>query len=102
MVGVQMGKSKGKKSKTRRKLRKNVRERGKTSLEKVIQEFSEGTRVSIEIDPGVTKGQPHPKFHGRTGIITGKQGRAYVVDIKEGNKSKEVIARPEHLKKVKD
>lgn len=94
--------SKGKRSKTRKKLRKKVREKGKISTQKVIQNFPIGSKAAIKINPSVTEGQPHPKFHGKTGVISSKQGKAYVVDIREGNKKKKVISRPEHLEKVED
>lgn len=93
-----MPKSKGKKSKTRSKLSKNIKEKGKQSIQKIIQDFPTGSKAVIKIDPSVMKGQPHPKFHGRTGIIKEEQGKAYVVKIKDENKK--VISRPEHLEKV--
>lgn len=95
-----MGKSKGKRSKTRKKLRKNIRERGKLSTSKIIQDFPIDSKARIKINPSVPQGQPHAKFHGETGVITGKQGKAYVLKIKNGNKYKKVIAKPEHLEKV--
>lgn len=97
-----MTKTKGKRSKTRKKLRKNVRKRGKSSTKKAIQSLSSGSKVSIKIEPSVAKGQPHPKFHGKTGTISGKQGKNYVINIKDGNKTKKVISRPEHLERVED
>ena len=33
-----------------------------------------------------------------TGEIIGKKGQAYIVSLKDGNKSKELIVRPDHLK----
>lgn len=94
-------KSKGKRSKTRQKLRKHVRERGKPPIKNITQDFSEGDRVSIKINPSVPDGEPHPKFHGNIGTIIGKQGQSYIIDIKEGGKSKKVISRPEHLARMK-
>lgn len=44
------------------------------------------------------KGQPHPRFHGKTGKITDKKGKAYIVSLTDGNKAKELIIRPDHLK----
>lgn len=96
-----MAKSKGKRSKTRKKLRKNIKDRGKIPARKMVQDFSSGTKVSIKINPGVPDGQPHPKFHGKTGTISGEQGRAYVVAIREGNKNKKVISGPEHIERLK-
>lgn len=97
-----MTKTKGKRSKTRKKMRKNIRERGKSSTKKVGQNFSPGSKASIKIDPSVLKGQPHPKFHGKTGTVSDKQGKNYVISIKDGNETKKVISGPEHLERVKD
>lgn len=99
-MAIFMVKSKGKRSKTRKKLRKSIKERGKSPAEKTIQDFSVGTKVSIKINPSVMEGQPHPRFYGETGTISGKQGRAYVVNVKKGSKNKKVISRPEHLERV--
>ncbi len=95
-----MGKSKGKRSKTRKKMRKNIKERGKVPTLKTIQNFKKGEKASIKINPSIHQGQPHTKFHGRVGTILGKQGKSYMVKIKEGNKAKKIIVRPEHLQKV--
>jgi large subunit ribosomal protein L21e len=43
---------------------------------------------------------PHRRFQGKTGIITGIQGRAYIVSVKDGNMKKTVVARPEHLRPI--
>ncbi|MBS3814987.1 MAG: 50S ribosomal protein L21e [Hadesarchaea archaeon] len=96
-----MVKSKGKRSKTRKKLRKKVREKGKLSTQKVIQKFEPSMKVSIDIDPSITAGQPHAKFHGKTGHIKERRGRGYVVEVRDGKSKKKVISRPEHLKLVK-
>ncbi|KUO41902.1 MAG: 50S ribosomal protein L21 [Hadesarchaea archaeon YNP_N21] len=92
--------SKGYRSKTRGKLTKHVRERGLSPVSKVIQNFTEGTKVAIIIDPSVVKGQPHPRYHGRIGIVREKRGRAYLVEVKDGGNIKKLISGPEHLKKV--
>jgi large subunit ribosomal protein L21e len=65
---------------------------------KSLQNFSPGDRVVILLEPSQVKGMPHPRFHGKTGVIKEKRGRAYVVEVKEGDKVKTVISRPEHLK----
>ena len=66
-------------------------------LEK-LQKFEEGDLVHITINPSIQKGQPHPRFHGKTGKITDKKGKAYIVSLTDGNKAKELIIRPDHLK----
>lgn len=95
-----MGKSKGQRSKSRKKLRKNVRDRGKLPTRKIIQEFPIGSKVTIILDPSVARGRPHPKFHGKTGVTTERRGKAYEVEVKDGNSIKKVISRPEHLRLV--
>ncbi|AAM02873.1 50S ribosomal protein L21e [Methanopyrus kandleri] len=90
--------SKGFRSRTRKKLRKKPRERGLSPLGPMTQEFEEGQKVHIVIDPSVHKGMPHPRYHGRTGEVVGRQGRAYIVKIRDGGKEKKLIVYPEHLK----
>jgi large subunit ribosomal protein L21e len=43
---------------------------------------------------------PHLRFHGKTGTVIGNQGRAFVLAVKDGDKIKTVLARPEHMRKV--
>ena len=93
-------KAKGYRARTRSLLRKKPRERGKIGLSKVLHEYKPGEKVVIKIDSSVHKGMPHRRYHGRTGVITDKRGRAYVIEVTQGDATKEIIARPEHLKPV--
>ncbi len=93
-----MRRSRGFKSKTRYKLKKTIREGRTNPITKHIQTFDENDLVHIIIDPSIHKGQPHPRFHGRTGKVADKRGQAYIVEINDGNKAKKLIVRPEHLK----
>jgi len=90
----------GYRRKTRSKLRKNIREKGKIAIRNFFQSFDEGERVNLVMEPGVQRGMFHPRFHGRTGIVTRKQGNSYYIKIKDGNKEKAVIVHPVHLKKA--
>ena len=90
-------KSHGLRIKSRYKLKKKVREKG-IKIRRALQEFEVGQRVHIIIDSSVQKGMPHPRFHGRTGVVIGVRGRSYLVEITDGGKKKTIIARPEHLK----
>ena len=54
-----------------------------------MQRFEDGDLVHITINPSIQKGQPAPRFHGKTGKVTGQKGKAYIVSLKEGNKAKE-------------
>ena len=88
----------GSRRKTRHKLKKGIRERGLSTITKAIQEFKIGQRVHITIDPSVHDGIPHPSFHGRTAKVTGRRGRAYLLEVRDGNTFKELIVCPQHLK----
>ena len=89
----------GLRRKSRHKLKKNIRTRGKLSLSRFFQKFKEGEKVTLITNPTVQKAQPLLRLHGKTGIITKKQGSCYYVKIKDHNKTKEIITHPIHLKK---
>jgi large subunit ribosomal protein L21e len=91
-------KSHGFRARTRSLMSKNIREKGLGSLSAVLIDYEEGQRVNIVIDPGVHKGMPHRRYHGRTGVVQGIRGRAVVVDVGLGNATKTLIIRPEHLR----
>lgn len=91
----------GQRKKTRYKYRKDLRKRGIAPVTSIIQEFEEGQKVHVVVDSSVQKGMPHRRFHGRTGTIIGKQGRAWVLEISDGRSNKTVVARPQHLKPQK-
>lgn len=91
----------GQRKKTRYKYKKDLRKRGMAPVTSIIQEFEEGQKVHVVVDSSVQKGMPHRRFHGRTGQIIGKQGRAWVLEINDGRSIKTVVARPQHLKPQK-
>ncbi|MDR2966627.1 MAG: 50S ribosomal protein L21e [Methanobacteriaceae archaeon] len=93
-----MRRSRGSRSKTRNKMTSVDRPGRYNPITKKIQKFNQEDLVHIIIDPSFQKGQPHPRFHGKTAKIIGERGRAYIVTLNDGNKSKELIIRPEHLK----
>ncbi len=95
-----MKKSKGTRRGTRKKLRKAPRNRGMPPVTRFLQKFKVGEMVAVRIDPSVHEGVPDPKFHGRTGKVIGTQGKAYLVQIKDGKMMKTLIVSPVHLKRV--
>lgn len=95
-----MKKSKGIRQGTRKILRKKPKERGMIPVTRALQDFKEGEKVKIVIEPSVHKGQPHRRFHGRTGTVIGKQGKAFVLEVKDKNKKKKLIIRSEHLREI--
>ncbi|MGD8505063.1 MAG: 50S ribosomal protein L21e [Candidatus Bathyarchaeota archaeon] len=97
-----MRKSKGYRAKTRALLRRKPRERGKTGLSKVLHKYTSGEKVVVKLDPSIHKGMPHRRYHGRIGVIAKMKGRAYVVDVTQGDATKQIIVRPEHLEPHKE
>ncbi len=81
-------------------MKKKMREGETNIIRRALQEFEEGEKVAIVIDPSFQNGMPHPRFHGRIGDIAGMQGDAYIVDIKDGKKVKHIISSPVHLKRL--
>jgi large subunit ribosomal protein L21e len=96
-----MRKSKGYRRGTRHLLKKEPRERGKTGLSKLLEEYQSGDHVVVKIDPSMQKGMPHRRFQGRVGTVTDRRGRSYVVTVSQGNATKEIVVRPEHLEPFK-
>jgi large subunit ribosomal protein L21e len=89
--------SKGYRSRTRTLFRKESRERGKVGLSRLLRTYNLGDKVKIRIDSSVHKGMPHRRYHGRVGIIKGRRGRSYVIEVAEGKQTRTLIARPEHI-----
>jgi len=71
-------------TKTRHKMSKGKREKGKISISKYFQVFKDGDRVHLNAEPAVQKGMYFPRFMGRTGVIVGKKKVCYEVMIKVG------------------
>jgi len=77
----------------------HYRQRGKLSLSRYFQEFKEGDRVNLKINSSVQKGQFFPRFHGLTGVVTGKRGFCFEVTLRDQDKEKIVFVHPIHLHK---
>jgi len=86
--------------KTRSKLKKSPKQKGKISIRKYFQELEINTKVCFKAEPAVQKGMYLPRFHGRTGTVVGKEGTCYKVQFKDGKKQKTIVAHPVHLKKL--
>lgn len=91
----------GPRKKTRYKLKKDLRRRGVVPVTSLIQKFDLGQKVHVVCEPSIQKGMPHRRFHGMTGTVVGQRGRAWLLAIRDGQKEKIVIARPQHLKAQK-
>ncbi len=92
-----MRRSRGFRSKTRNVLRigKSVR----NTITNTLRTFEIGDKVIVMQNAAIQKGMPHPRYHGKAGKITEKRGVSYMVAVKDGNKDKSLISRPEHIRK---
>ncbi len=80
-------------------LSKIPREKGRPSPAKFLREFEVGDKVVIDFEPSVRGGMPHRRYQGKVGVVTGRRGDAYLVDVKLGGKTKHLIILPVHLRK---
>jgi large subunit ribosomal protein L21e len=82
----------------RRRTREKYRNPAKLTVNRALAMFEIGQPVAIKVSSNQQKGMPFRRFHGKTGRVIEKRGRAYVIEIYDINSKKKVIARPEHLK----
>ncbi|MEM2273537.1 MAG: 50S ribosomal protein L21e [Candidatus Bathyarchaeia archaeon] len=90
--------SHGYRRKTRALLSRSPRERGKNPLSRLLYEYRPGDKIVVDINPSVHKGMPHRRYHGRVGVVIGKRGKAYEIEVTQGETVKTIIVRPEHIK----
>ena len=96
-----MQKSRGKMGGHTRSMKKNHREKGIPPVSKFLQEFEVGSTVHIKIVSSEPKGMPDPRFNGGTGKIVGTQGKAYKVEVSDGDSKKVLLVNAVHLKEGK-
>lgn len=92
-----MKRSQGYRTRTRSLLTREPRQKGKIGLSKLLHEYQPGEKVLIKINSTVQKGMPHRRFYGKIGVVTSKKGRAYTVNVSQGEAVKQITVRPEHL-----
>lgn len=81
------------------KIRKRIREKGKTRLSEYFKALGKGDKVSIIKDAGQESSFPD-RIQGRTGVIEEKRGKAYLVRMMDFNEEKRYLIQPVHLKKL--
>ncbi|WP_330632189.1 50S ribosomal protein L21e [Halocatena halophila] len=84
---------------TRNKLSNDPRDRGTSAPQKRVEQFENGEKVHLKIDPSVNEGRFHPRFNGKTGEIVGTQGRSFKVKITDGSKEKTLLSTAAHLRR---
>ena len=88
----------GTRRKSRYKLRKEIRDRGKISVSRFMQRFAVGQKVHLSVEPTYQKGAYNSRFIGKTGTVKSQRGRCYEVSINDGGKEKTLLVHPVHLK----
>ena len=78
---------------------KPARQRGKLGLSKVFSELNTGDKVALVRDLSFKASFPKT-WQGRTGKVTGKRGKAYIIEVYDGNKLKKITAKRINLKKL--
>ena len=91
--------SRGLRTGTRRKLKKGARD--KFTVTPYMREFKKEDRVTVMPNPSSHNGMPHIRFKGASGVVKGRRGDSYMVEVNIGNSKKTIIARPEHLNPVR-
>ncbi|MFH0748337.1 MAG: 50S ribosomal protein L21e [Candidatus Bathyarchaeota archaeon] len=95
-------KSKGIRRNSRSILKKKARERGMQPLGRLLHKYNGGEKVLIKIDSSVHKGMPHSRFYGKIGVVVEQRGQAYVIELREYRRTRDLIIRPEHLRPYSD
>jgi large subunit ribosomal protein L21e len=96
MTGKRIG---GYRRRTRYKISKTVRDKGKLSFTKYFQTLKEGDKVQLSLEASIHKGIFHPRYNGKVGVVLNKDGECYNVLIKDIKKEKVVLVHPIHLTK---
>jgi large subunit ribosomal protein L21e len=92
----------GSRRKSRHKLKKERRNKGKISISRFMQSFKAGQKVHLIPESAMHKGDYHTRFIGKTGTVKASRGKCYEVAITDGNKEKLLIVHPIHLKMMSD
>ena len=94
-----MKRSLGKMSK-RSRLRARVGHR-RLGIPSIVKSFQQGERVAIDPKSGHFGNMPHPRYRGRHGVIIGRRGSAYVVEVRDYGALKKLIIPALHLERVR-
>ena len=67
-------------------------------LGRLLHDYGSGDKVVVKIDPSIHAGMPHHRYYGKVGVIVKRRGQAYVVELRDFSKTRQLIVRPEHLR----
>ena len=86
---------------SRKRLKLDIKERGKVNIKKALQSFEVGDKVIIDPDSRIQRNLPQRSFFGSVGKIIEKKGKAYTVEVKQQGKSlKRIDLLPVHMKRL--
>lgn len=88
--------SKGRMSRKSRVLGRKSTKRKVTVVEQ-LKTIKIGTKVQL-VPNAKFEDFPHPRYAGRVGVVKGKQGNAYIVEVQDGSIRKRFITSAVHLK----
>ena len=80
-------------------MKRSIRQTGKLSLSLYFQNLKAGDRVAIVREASQVGSFPK-RIQGKTGVIEGTRGKAYIVKLKDNNQEKRYIVHAVHLKKI--
>ncbi|HLD05082.1 MAG TPA: 50S ribosomal protein L21e [Candidatus Nanoarchaeia archaeon] len=85
---------------SRQKMTKDRRHRGKISLRNYLQSFKPGDKVALIAEPAYQKGMHQLRLQGHIVEVTKRRGKCYEVSVDDKGKQKSLLVHPVHLKKV--
>lgn len=88
----------GLRRKSRHKYKKDIRKKGKISISRFMQQFKEGQKVHLQVEPSFHRGLYHTRFLGKTGTIKSARGKCYEVIVNDKGKEKVLLIHPVHMK----
>ncbi|WP_326403755.1 50S ribosomal protein L21e [Infirmifilum sp. NZ] len=89
--------SHGYRTRSRKMFRHTPRTRGYRGLSRLMREYSQGELVVIDVNPTFIETAPHRRYQGKVGKVVEQRGRAYVIEVQVGGKTKKIITTPEHI-----
>lgn len=89
----------GLRRKTRYKMQRDKRQKGKLNQRRFLQEFAIGDKILLKPDSIVQKGMFEPRYIGRVAVVSKKVGGCYEVLLKDNSVIKTLIVHPIHMVK---
>ena len=80
---------------------KKLRNKEPITVSKLVKTFKIGSKVLIA-PKSYLRGVPALRYINREGTIVEKRGECYMVEIRDGNKKKQLVSHPVHLETCKN